>query len=862
MPSKGKRSENAKRQWETGGSMFGTGLLDDDPIEKQLDPDYMPESEDNISDEEEVLSGNYVFLLAEGSQDDEEEMRDGENNADSEGDSDREVLTEEKAAINYFHKFKVEPSSPAPEKKPKLSALPTYSGAGKTSVYVKGKALKKAAVGCKTIDSFFSRANSTQSEVPPEANGPHEAGLSVPENCTNDTDPPLRVCVETPTHELDNLVLATCEQPSGSAEPPAPTDQPTDNTDTRNANAEPPATAANASTNATDNESIAIEELLNISVEWDDIAETRPPLHVVLMRLLQLMKKHKSYSALLKLESVKNYLWLKADYTQNPWVRNPATRASLAVARAIGKGPAFAWKIRELMLYIDRFHTLPPSKAGKHHAHPSLLNNEQVFHTVRKFLTVQCAGEVTPRKLADEVNNVIIPNIGLDLGGQKITERCAVRWLHKLGYKLSQVKKGMYIDGHERKDVVKSPCDTCLMTPRLRQLKHGECMHVPIFQDESAFRSNDLQPTAWTKDGEMPLWKKGGGRMVHVSDFIVELTGHLKLSPELIDAQKGLPPEQQVPEHARVIIYPGKNGDAWWDAKQLIDQVKTRAIPIFEKLYPGAVAEFFFDQLTAHSAFGPNGLRMADMNVRPGGKQPKMHNTKIPNNNLNPELCGKPQTMVFDENLPEDHPFYEFCGQPKGMRQVLEERGLWDLLTARNGGKAIPGTCKMCSLSIKEQEKRAKEVAKAMAGIEEPKEADPDDSDDSGDDTDSLTGPTCCMRKPLLQLVIEEAGHKCYFLPKFHCELNPIEMHWGWAKCMRYRAVADGTWQKAKQIIPEILDSCTPKLIRAFFRKTWRYMDAYHKGLNAKQAEHAVRKYKSHRRVGAHVMGSVDMILN
>ncbi|KAG0144232.1 hypothetical protein CROQUDRAFT_47629, partial [Cronartium quercuum f. sp. fusiforme G11] len=30
--------------------------------------------------------------------------------------------------------------------------------------------------------------------------------------------------------------------------------------------------------------------------------------------------------------------------------------------------------------------------------------------------------------------------------------------------------------------------------------------------------------------------------------------------------------------------------------------------------------------------------------------------------------------------------------------------------------------------------------------------------------------------KPLLQMVIEEVGHICLFLPKFHCELNPIEI--------------------------------------------------------------------------------------
>ena len=28
----------------------------------------------------------------------------------------------------------------------------------------------------------------------------------------------------------------------------------------------------------------------------------------------------------------------------------------------------------------------------------------------------------------------------------------------------------------------------------------------------------------------------------------------------------------------------------------------------------------------------------------------------------------------------------------------------------------------------------------------------------------------------MLELMIKEKGHECLFLPKFHCELNPIEM--------------------------------------------------------------------------------------
>jgi len=36
----------------------------------------------------------------------------------------------------------------------------------------------------------------------------------------------------------------------------------------------------------------------------------------------------------------------------------------------------------------------------------------------------------------------------------------------------------------------------------------------------------------------------------------------------------------------------------------------------------------------------------------------------------------------------------------------------------------------------------------------------------------------------MIQHYIESQGHVCMFLPKFHCELNPIEMLWGF---MKYR---------------------------------------------------------------------------
>ena len=60
---------------------------------------------------------------------------------------------------------------------------------------------------------------------------------------------------------------------------------------------------------------------------------------------------------------------------------------------------------------------------------------------------------------------------------------------------------------------------------------------------------------------------------------------------------------------------------------------------------------------------------------------------------------------------------------------------------------------------------------------------------------------------------------------------------------------SDGWFVTAKALIPQCLDACRLIMIRKFFQKTWRYIDAYKKGLDACQAAVAAKKYKSHRKV-------------
>ncbi|KAF8237159.1 hypothetical protein L208DRAFT_1248943 [Tricholoma matsutake] len=66
--------------------------------------------------------------------------------------------------------------------------------------------------------------------------------------------------------------------------------------------------------------------------------------------------------------------------------------------------------------------------------------------------------------------------------------------------------------------------------------------------------------------------------------------------------------------------------------------------------------------------------------------------------------------------------------------------------------------------------------------------------------------PDFTEQKSLVQETIEAAGHLCLFLPKFHCELNPIEYFWGMVK--KYlRDHCDYSFDGLKENLPKALDS-------------------------------------------------------
>ena len=78
----------------------------------------------------------------------------------------------------------------------------------------------------------------------------------------------------------------------------------------------------------------------------------------------------------------------------------------------------------------------------------------------------------------------------------------------------------------------------------------------------------------------------------------------------------------------------------------------------------------------------------------------------------------------------------------------------------------------------------------------------------------------------MVQEVIEDAGHLCIFLPKYHCELNFIEFFWGAVK--RYlREHCDYSFNTLKVNMPLALSSVSVQTIRRWEHRMKRWMQAY-----------------------------------
>jgi hypothetical protein len=124
-------------------------------------------------------------------------------------------------------------------------------------------------------------------------------------------------------------------------------------------------------------------------------------------------------------------------------------------------------------------------------------------------------GKVTPKLFHWALNERIFPILGLAIEGG-LSGCTALQWLIRLGWQNTRLKKGVYMDGHERPDVVEYRKETLLPTMALYEkrmvqwvlqgselvyvnpdLGPGEKRIITLFQDKSNLYANEYKQSIW-----------------------------------------------------------------------------------------------------------------------------------------------------------------------------------------------------------------------------------------------------------------------------------------------------------------------------------------------------------------------------
>ncbi|KAJ7589230.1 hypothetical protein C8J56DRAFT_1048857 [Mycena floridula] len=486
--------------------------------------------------------------------------------------------------------------------------------------------------------------------------------------------------------------------------------------------------------------------------------------------------------------------------------------ASSIVARAQGHSPSHARMIQQWIHQYLSHQKLPlHSYCG---SHSSILQDKDISLQIQLRLS-ECAkdGYIKSLDVVEIVASQEIQKLLEEAGitKRKISECTGREWLRQFKWRYSKRKNGMYIDGHERDNVVayqrafverfeklyaprmstwvegKDKDGNCIM---IEQLPKGGIIMPPgcpfqlilVTHDESTFFCNDQKKIFWQHaDHKAVPQPKGEGVSLMVSDYLTSEWGRLQ--------------NKDGTDEARIFFKAGKNRDGYFDNDDIVNQTD-HAIDIFEERTNSlAVALFLFDNAPSHQKHAPDALSAHKMPKKPNDGQTQVKDGP----KMRPAILadGTIQHLYF----PDDHA--EFPGWFKGMEQIICKRGLWlsgGLNAQCEGFKCEAGKTDCCCCRL------------------------------------LFNQPDFVNQKSCLQELVERRGHICDFYPKYHCELNFIKQYWGAAK-YRFRSIRRTTnIAEMEEKTAAVLDDVPLDRIRCYANRAAHFISAYHHGLTGSQA--------------------------
>ncbi|KAF8593220.1 hypothetical protein BDV93DRAFT_516735 [Ceratobasidium sp. AG-I] len=490
--------------------------------------------------------------------------------------------------------------------------------------------------------------------------------------------------------------------------------------------------------------------------------------------------------------------------------------ASRRAARGQGKGSGYARSIRRWIRRLIKSGDLP--RQIHRWWNVSTLEDEDVAGEIK--IHLQRVGKYA--HAADIVEFLNDPETRgrLCIVKKKISVRTAQRRLFRVGYRWRSEPKGQYFDGHERDDVVayrqsvfipfwqalERRCtiynEEGIPDPqRPLTLRPGETEVVFWFHDESIFYAHDRRLIRWVFVGEHPTpFKKGEGYSMMIADFTSAQWGWLHGADGTHDCDQ--------------YICQGR-----LEAGERLRWLR-EAIQFVQKWFPHQTHVFVYDNAPCHTKRPPWSISARHMPKKPSANftfpsvdlqgrkiQVQMEPGKLSN--------GVVQPFYY----PDNHPKYP--GMFKGMAQILRERNLPHIankLAECPSFKCEEGVTDCCCRRT------------------------------------LFCQPDFAARDSTLEEVARTLGSKIIFLPKYHCELNPIEQCWGLAK-QKYQEMPPSS--KEADLRSNMLNAVysVPVLSnRKFAARSQRFIDSYASGsTGAKAIQWATKEYKSHWQTPSHI---------
>ena len=467
------------------------------------------------------------------------------------------------------------------------------------------------------------------------------------------------------------------------------------------------------------------------------------------------------------------------------------------VGKIVGHSERTIRSWRRSFFYKNAF-SFPQSLKGKYTRY-CILDEEDVrsraLNWLRKESGKKKGPKLTVHRFHQWIKSELLATSSLPENAPKsISLRSAYRWMHFYGFKYEHYRKGLYHDGHERNDVV------TYRKEYLRRLEILQATHKPPPLPSDGEASLPIGNSSASKElvliyhdesvfhaneDHAYSWAESGRRIIKPKG-----QGQGLMVSDFIDEHQGY--LRLTVNQLNAANYTGPP-----QARQILKiganaegfWTNDKFMKQVEVAADIATVKYPKESHTVVFLFDQSSNHRAfaedALNVKAMNVQFGGQQPRMRDTLWN----GKPQKMVLPNGL------------PKGLKLVLQERGV--------------DTTGM----------KKDEMQRRLGNMDDFK-----------------------YEKSKVEKFLNSKGYRVYFIPKYHCEINPIERVSGRAKLFT-RTHCDYSFPQLERTVKPALDSVTLDDIRKYYRKVREYLEAYRMGKNGAEAIDEVKLYKSHRRV-------------